>query len=65
LSLHAAEMLWLQMNISHPTAHSNEYKEDWVLEDLQSFCHTVYWKENKNFSSFKIPKSANCQRMQH
>ena len=38
---HAAEMAWLQLEISQTDAFSQEFKRDCILEGLQSFCHAV------------------------
>lgn len=40
--LHAAEMPWVQIEISQTAAHSNQFKSHCILEGLQSFCHTVF-----------------------
>ena len=39
---HAAEMPWIQIEISQSSAYSNELKRNCMLEGLQSFCHTVF-----------------------
>jgi len=39
---HAAEMPWLQLEISQTDVFSNAFKRDCVLEGLQRFCHTVF-----------------------
>ncbi|KPJ97404.1 MAG: hypothetical protein AMJ60_11300 [Desulfobacterales bacterium SG8_35] len=38
---HAAEMPWLQLEISQTHEYSNEFKRDCVLEGLKRFCNTV------------------------
>ena len=39
---HAAEMPWIQLEISQTDAYPDTFKRDCVLEGLQSFCHTVF-----------------------
>jgi N-formylglutamate amidohydrolase len=39
---HAAEMPWLQLEISQTEAYPSEVKRNYVLEGLQRFCHTVF-----------------------
>jgi N-formylglutamate deformylase len=40
--LHAAEMPWVQIEISQTAAFPDNVKRDCLLEGLQSFCHTVF-----------------------
>ena len=39
--LHAAEMPWVQVEISQTTAYSTQWKRDCILEGLHDFCQTV------------------------
>jgi formiminoglutamase len=39
---HAAEMPWLQIEISRTGTYPNEFKRDCVHEGLHRFCHTVF-----------------------
>ena len=39
---HAAEMPWVQVEISQTAAYSDEIKRNYVLEGLQRFCHTLF-----------------------
>lgn len=39
---HAAEMPWIQLEISRTEIYPDAFKRDCVLEGLQSFCHTVF-----------------------
>jgi len=39
---HAAEMPWLQVEISQTGAYPDDYKKNCLLEGLHRFCHTVF-----------------------